>query len=120
MAAPQHPFPAAPVHENVNVIDGYTRVKEIWDRGAQYLAQEEPDPLRLRITADELMDLDDLMEALVEEVDSEEWIKVPVPELGRIQAEANRIEAVAVVQTGRRGRPRKRIDEEILQTMLAN
>lgn len=73
MSFAQHPFPLLPVHENNHVEEGYNRVKEVYDRGARYLAQEEPDPLRIRITADQLMDLDDLMDAIVQEVGDEEW-----------------------------------------------
>lgn len=69
----QHAFPALPPDANNHVPEAYTRVKEIYDRGVRYLAQEEPDPLRVRITADQLMDLDDLMDAMVQEIADDGW-----------------------------------------------
>lgn len=71
-----YPFPELPEHENNRVEAGYERIKTVYDRGSRYLAQEEPDPLRIRVTADELMDLDDLMDALVQEVADDEWSRL--------------------------------------------
>ncbi|KZS90983.1 hypothetical protein SISNIDRAFT_487993 [Sistotremastrum niveocremeum HHB9708] len=131
----QTSFPDIPVSANPAVVEAYNLVRATWEHGETLLSQEDVDPVQLRTTATRLESYTELVDAMEEGGDDEEWIRSLSISLARMigslrgaaRAMTTRRDkntahfpAVQVQRTGQRGRPAKVLDEGILRNMMAS
>ncbi|KAJ6491345.1 hypothetical protein C8R47DRAFT_1214733 [Mycena vitilis] len=128
-----HPaqFPALPLTpEEFNwspaVLEAHNIITTAYDRAATLLRQEEPDPLRLRIHSEQVLDkLVPILEHLVPEVGDYGWLEDCAAALGELtvglersaiiadgieHAKVKHVSHIRVERTGLKGRPRKVVE----------
>ncbi|KAJ7496212.1 hypothetical protein B0H11DRAFT_2385644, partial [Mycena galericulata] len=121
-------FPALPRTQDEfnwspDVLQAHNIITAAYERASVLLRQEEPDPLRLRIHSEQVLNkLIPILEALVPEVGDQSWLEAGADALGQITVDLERSAVIAdgiehaklrhvvpirVERTGLRGRPKK-------------
>ncbi|KAJ7810621.1 hypothetical protein B0H13DRAFT_2384496 [Mycena leptocephala] len=140
-----HPaqFPALPLtpeefNWSPDVLRAHDIITTAYERPSTLPRQEEPDPLRLRIHSEQIVDkLVPILEALVPEVGDQNWLEASAHALGQITVDLQRSaitaegiehaklkhvvpQAMRVERTGLRGRPRKVVEPVWLADAVAS
>ncbi|KZV59254.1 hypothetical protein PENSPDRAFT_620766, partial [Peniophora sp. CONT] len=131
------PLPPHPhgLHWNDNVHAAYAKIRTSVDKAQSLLRQDDGDPARLHAMLARLQDTCvPLLEELEKVVGEGEWSNGVIGRLGLVMASLDkaakasqnlesrsytRENPVSVEHTGRRGRPRKRIDQAWLEKALS-
>lgn len=94
-------FPALPLtpeefNWSPDVLQAHKIIATAYDRASTLLQQEEADPLRLRIHAEQILNKSvPILEALVPEVGDQGWIETCAHALGQITVDLERSAIVA-------------------------
>jgi hypothetical protein len=98
-----HPaqFPALPLtpeqfNWSPDVLQAYGIITAAYNRASELLRQEEPDPLRLRLHSEQVINkLVPILEALVPEVGDQTWLEDSAHALGQLTVQLERSAIIA-------------------------